>query len=122
MKHYFLDTNIVIDFLAHREPFWAGAAESMQASFDKQVRLRVASLSFANIYYIIRRTGTAEYARELLVRLERLVRIVAIDDVVIRQALASSFKDFEDGIQHYLRRFQLSLLVTPRTFRPIPCQ
>ncbi|WP_201978607.1 PIN domain-containing protein [Hymenobacter rubidus] len=96
-----MDTNVVIDYLAQRQPFWLDAAELMQAGLDKQTRLYVASLSFANIYYILRRVGTAEKARELLVRLERLVRIVTVDDIFIRQALASTFSDFEDGIQHF---------------------
>lgn len=101
MRHYFLDTNVVIDYLTQRPPFWPDAAELMQTSLDGQTRLYVASLSFANIYYTLRRASTAIKARAVVDELAQLVEIVGVDAGIIQQALASSFSDFEDGIQHF---------------------
>ena len=101
MKHYFLDTNVVIDYLTQRAPFWPDAAELMQAGLDGQARLYVASLSFANIYYTLRRASTAAKARAVVGEVAQLVEIFGVDAGIIRQALASSFADFEDGIQHF---------------------
>ena len=101
MKHYFLDTNVLIDYLAQRQPFWADAAELMQAGVDKQAVLYVASLSFNNIYYILRRQITPNQARLLLAALEKMVTIVAVDAEGVRQAINGPFADVEDGMQHY---------------------
>jgi predicted nucleic acid-binding protein len=54
MRHYFLDTNVVIDYLAQRQPFWPDAAELMQAGVAGEAKLYVSSLSFTNIEYILR--------------------------------------------------------------------
>jgi predicted nucleic acid-binding protein len=101
MRHYFLDTNVVVDYLAQRAPFWPDAAELMQAGLDGQARLYVASLSFTNIYYTLRKATTAAIARALVEKLAQLVEIVGVDAGVVQQALASSFTDFEDGVQHF---------------------
>ena len=114
MKHYFLDTHVVIDYLAEREPFWADAAELMQAGLDGQVRLYVASLSFANIYYTLRRATSAPQARGFVAKLAKLVEIVTVDASVIQQAINSAFTDFEDGIQYFAAaaRPEIELIVT----------
>ena len=101
MRHYFLDTNVVLDYLAERPPFWADAAELMQASLDGEVTLYVASLSFSTIYYVLRRQTNARTAYVLIKALEKLVTIVAVDAAVVRQAISGTLTDFEDGLQHY---------------------
>lgn len=101
MKHYFLDANVVMDYLAERPPFWADAAELMQASVDGEVTLYVASLSFNIIYYVLRKQTNAASARSLIANLEKLVAVVAVDGAAVRQAIAGPFLDFEDGLQHY---------------------
>ena len=121
MKRYLLDTNILIDYLARREPFGDDATELMQAGAAGEVWLCVASLSFANIEYVMRRQTSTARARQLLVLLEQLVEILAVDAGVIRQALASSFTDFEDGIQHFaaLAHPAIDAIITrdPKGFR-----
>ncbi len=101
MKHYFLDTNVVIDFLAQRQPFWSDAAELIQAGVTGEARLYVSSLSFTNIYYIMRRATSAQQAWQLLWNLEQLVDIVAVDAATIRQALVMNASDFEDDVQYF---------------------
>ena len=101
MRHYFLDTNVVIDYLTQRQPFWPDSADLMQTSLEGQTRLYVASLSFANIYYTLRRASTAAKAKAVVTELAQLVEVVGVDASIIQQALASSFSDFEDGIQHF---------------------
>jgi predicted nucleic acid-binding protein len=52
MKHYFLDTNVVLDFLARREPFAEAALEVFRAGLAYRVVLYVASLPFSIVYYV----------------------------------------------------------------------
>lgn len=101
MKHFFLDTNILLDFLTDRKPFSEQAATLFQKSKEKQVKLYVAAISFNNIYYIVRQVQTHAKTIELLKGLAQLVEIIAVDETVLQQALNSDFKDFEDAIQSY---------------------
>lgn len=109
MKHYFLDTNVVIDYLAERPPFWTDAAELMQAGVDGETTLYVASLSFNIIYYVLRKQTNPQSARTLLANLEKLVTIVAVDAAAVRQAIVSPFTDFEDGLQYYAAAAMLAI-------------
>jgi predicted nucleic acid-binding protein len=121
MKHYLLDTNVLIDYLTRREPFGEDATELMQAGVAGETRLYAASLSFANIEYIVRRQTSSAQARQLLLRLVQLVEILPVDAATIRQALASDFSDFEDGIQYFVALAQPAMhaIVTrdPKGFR-----
>lgn len=101
MRHYFPDTNVLLDYLAERPPFWADAAELMQTGVDGQTTLYVASLSFSNAYYVLRKQTNPERARALIAKLEKLVTIVPVDAAIVRQAITGPFPDFEDGLQHY---------------------
>lgn len=101
MKHLFLDTNILLDFLTDRQPFSEQAATLFQFAKDGKVKLYVAAISFNNIYYIVRQVQTHSKIIELLKSLAQLVEIIAVDDSVLKSALASDFKDFEDAIQSF---------------------
>jgi hypothetical protein len=48
MKKLFIDTNIVIDLLSRRKPFFEEAAELFSLADKKQVELSVSSLTIAN--------------------------------------------------------------------------
>ena len=101
MKHYFLDTNVVLDFLARREPFAEAALEIFRAGLEKRARLYVASLSFSTIYYMMRRQTSRPAALAMVANLEKLVTVVAVDETTIRHSIVAPFPDFEDGIQYY---------------------
>ena len=101
MKHFFLDTNILLDFLIDRKPFADQAALLFQAAADNEVKLYVAAISFNNIYYIVRQVHSHTKAMGLIKTLAQYVEIVAIDGVILEKAIASDFKDFEDAIQSF---------------------
>ena len=100
MRHYFLDTNVVLDFLARREPFAEAALEVFRAGLEKRATLYVASLSFSTVYYVLRKQANPQLARTLVANLEQLVTIVAVDAGAVQQAITGPFLDFEDGLQH----------------------
>jgi len=59
MKNIFLDTNVLIDFLANREPFAIHAAIIFDQAEKGNVNLYVSAISFNNIYYILSRYDSA---------------------------------------------------------------
>ena len=101
MKHFFLDTNVVIDFLANRAPFSTSAAALFELAYKKKVTLHISALSYNTIYYILQQSTSNTNAIKLLTSIEELSEIVDVNKQVIKNALKSDFKDFEDAIQYY---------------------
>ena len=101
MRHFFLDTNVVFDYLGRREPNGLAAVALFQAAYDERVTLHVSSLSFSHVFYTLRKQLGAESAREMLRKIARLVRVTAVDAVVVEAALESAFADVEDAMQHF---------------------
>ena len=100
MKIIFLDTNVIIDFLADRRPFSLTAAEIFNASLSGIVKIFVSSVSYNNIYYILRQSLSHNQTIKLLDELSEMTEIVDVTKTVIKKALKSDFKDFEDAIQY----------------------
>ena len=100
MKHIFLDTNVLIDFLADRKPFSLEAAKLFNYSFKKKVSIYVATVSYNNIYYILRQSCSHSLAIKILNELQEWTEAIDVSKDVIRKALKSDFKDFEDAIQY----------------------
>lgn len=116
MKKLLVDTNIVIDLLAKREPFHIEAAELFSLADKKQVQLYVNSLTFANTYYILNKNTDAKTARSVLRKFKTLIIVLNIDDKIIELSLNdSNFNDFEDAIQYY-SAFNLDIILT-RNFK-----
>jgi predicted nucleic acid-binding protein len=100
MKNIFLDTNVLIDFLADRKPFSIEAAKLFDYSLKKKVTIYVATVSYNNIYYILTQSCTHSETIKILTELQDWTEAVDVSKDVIRKALKSEFKDFEDAIQY----------------------
>ncbi len=102
MKRIFVDTNIVIDLLSRREPFFEEAAELFSLADKKQVELSVSSLTIANASYALLRQIDSNKAKSVLRKLRLILKILPLDDKIIGLALNDdSFSDFEDGLQYF---------------------
>lgn len=101
MKHYFIDTNVVIDMLADREGFADAASAIFDAAGRGEIKLSICALSFSNIYYILRKSIGKEQSINYLSQISEYVSITSVDNNIIFQALSSKFSDFEDGIQYF---------------------
>ncbi len=103
-KEVFIDTDIVLDLLCKREPFYPYAAEVFTLGDKGTLTLVTTPLMFANVFYILRKLLGIEKAKELLRKLRIMMGIVEIDEKIVDLALNSSFSDFEDGIQYFTAR------------------
>lgn len=101
MKHYFVDTNVVIDMLADREGFADAASDVFDAAGRGEIKLSICALSYSTIYYIVRRHSCREVALAALKELTRIVSVLPVNIHVIESALESDFSDYEDAIQYY---------------------
>jgi len=100
MKHVFMDTNVVIDFLANRQPFALDAAKIFDTALNGTTRIYISAVSYNNIYYILRQSLANNVTIELLDELAEMTEIVDVTGKVIRQSFKTGFKDYEDSIQY----------------------
>ncbi len=102
MKKLYVDTNIVIDLLSGRAPFYEEAAMLFSLADRKQIELAVSSLTIANTSYTLLRQLDANKTKSILRKLKLMVNILPLDDKVIGLALNDeTFSDFEDGLQYF---------------------
>lgn len=102
MKNVFIDTNIVIDLLSRREPFFEEAANLFSLADNKKMALSASALTIANASYILLKQKKPNEAKAIISKLLLLVKILPLDDRIIQLALNDdAFSDFEDGLQYF---------------------
>ncbi len=102
MKRLFIDTNIVIDLLSRREPYYKESAALFSLADRKKVELCISSLTIANTSYVLLRQLKANQVKEVLRKLRLVVKVLSLDDKIIGLALNDeTFTDFEDCLQYF---------------------
>jgi len=101
MNGVFVDTDIVLDLLGNRKPFYRHAAELFTIADRSEITIFVSSLSFSNLNYILSKQYSSNQARKILMKFKTLVTVLSVSDKVVELALLSDFKDFEDALQYY---------------------
>lgn len=100
MKQIFLDTKVIIDFLADRKPFSVAAAQIFDFAVSGKVKIYISAVSYNNIYYILRQTLSNAETITLLDELCEMTEIADLTKAIIKKSLKSELKDFEDAIQY----------------------
>ena len=104
---YLIDTNIILDVLLKRKPFYNDSADVLNLSGQKDINLYVTASSITDIYYIAYQTlRNKEEVREMLVKLLKIVLIAGVSGEEIRNALELTWKDFEDSVQYSVALLQ----------------
>jgi len=100
--------------LADRQSFAEYAHRILALAETGELTVCVSSLSFSNLYYILRKLKGHADALALLGKLNLLVRVSTVGESEIQSALSSSFKHFEDAIQHFAAKTEggVSAIVT----------
>ncbi|QPH41203.1 type II toxin-antitoxin system VapC family toxin [Pedobacter endophyticus] len=114
MKNLFLDTNIIIDVIDYRMPFYTKSAKIFDYGAKGFVNLFMSSLSFATIYYVAKKTISHQECIKVMKDLSSLITTVDVTGEVINLSINSSFNDFEDALQYYsaLAQGNITAIVT----------
>ena len=96
-----IDTNIVLDVLLKREPFYQDAVKVMNMAQYNDVREYISASAVTDIYYIAyRQIKDRTLVLELIKRLLMVVSVAAVSEWEIRNAMKTGWKDFEDAVQY----------------------
>jgi predicted nucleic acid-binding protein len=100
-KKVFVDTDIIYDLLAKRDPFYSAAARLFTLADEGKVQVFISALSVANIHYLISKQQSESQAKQILRKFKVFVHITPLTEKIIDLALNSEFEDFEDAIQYF---------------------
>ncbi len=94
------DTNIILDVLEKRLPFYDSSKSALESCVSGNVTGFIALHSISNIFYILRKRYSAADRRRLLLDILDLLQIAGADHESVRNALQrEDFADFEDCLQ-----------------------
>lgn len=101
MIKVFVDSDIILDLLAQREPYFEYAAKLFTLIDQQKIKAYTSPLIFANLHYLLKKLTSNTVALKSLRKLKTLINILPVDERIIEQALNSDFNDFEDAIQYF---------------------
>lgn len=98
----FLDSNIILDIFLKNKDFYAENQELFKLlDTHHNIDYFVSAASATDIFYIAsKHLKDKEKTKEYLKSLFEIVSIAGIDEACIKNALNSSWSDFEDSVQH----------------------
>ncbi len=117
MTDLFIDTDVIIDFLIDRKPHSREAAIIFTLIEQKKIKGYASSLTFSNLYFVLRKIESHNKVKAKLESLSQIVGILKVEERTIKDALASDFPDFEDGIQYFsaLDSKKIDVIITRNT-------
>lgn len=95
----FVDTNVILDVLANREPFSKDAAFVLSAIERGQAEGFIAAHTVTTLFYLLQRSLGMPKAKLAIADILKLFEVVPVDHDRLLQALAMNWKDFEDAVQ-----------------------
>ena len=101
MSRLFLDTNVILDLLAERQPFYNSIAKIATLADQKKLILVASPLSFTTIEYVLSKFEPTENVLNKLRRFKIICDVSEVNEETIEKALNSNFKDFEDAVQYF---------------------
>ncbi|MEO7315434.1 MAG: PIN domain-containing protein [Ginsengibacter sp.] len=96
-----MDTNIVLDLLGEREPFYEPIAKIATLADKGELTMIVSPISFATVNYFLSKYESPEIAREKLRKFKILCEVCSLNEQTIEKGLNSSIRDFEDALQYF---------------------
>ncbi len=101
MKRVFIDTNIMLDFLGERHPYYEPIAKIATLSDKNKLKMVVSPISFATVNYLLSKYENSKSAIDKLRKFKVISEISIVDEHIVEKALNSEFSDFEDALQYF---------------------
>jgi len=97
----FVDTNVIIDWLGSREPFFDSAKALFLKSEYGEITILVSVMSYMTTEYILRKQIGKQQVQQALMGLRTISTVCTSGIKEIDLLLVSPIKDFENAIQYY---------------------
>ena len=97
----FWDTNVMLDFLGERDPFYISAAKIATLADKRELTVIASALSYATVSYFLTKYEGLEKTKDKLRKFKVISEICELDELIIEKGLNSAFSDFEDSLQYF---------------------
>ena len=95
-----IDTNVALDFLTVRQPFYQSAKTILQSCANNGVQGYIAFHSLPNIFHILRKSYSDEDRGSMLEKLCPVLQVTGASHERVCDAISrGEFSDFEDCLQ-----------------------
>ena len=101
MKNLFLDTNVLMDILANRIPFYESSSKVYKLGLNKKCNLFTSSNTINTLHYLLKKFIGEQDIRKALDEITDIVSVIPVNLDMIKKSRKSNHKDFEDAIQIY---------------------
>lgn len=109
----FIDTNVMLDLLGEREPFYNSAAAIATFADKGKIEMTVSALSYSTVFYLLSKFENSEVVKEKLRKFKVISETSDLTDIIIDKGLSSKFSDFEDALQyHCALKMDCNMLIT----------
>lgn len=97
-----VDTNVLLDYLAGREPFYASARKLMVFANMGDYELWMSSSQVTDLFYLLSggRRSKQMAVKKAIMELRDIVNVCSIGVEEVDRALESPWSDFEDALVH----------------------
>ena len=97
----FLDTNIILDVLVKREPYYIDSARIWTLIKEKSIQGYISAITINNFYYIIKKLKNSKIAENFIDEILDDFKVVPLTKDILRQSRTIPEKDYEDSIQYF---------------------
>ncbi len=95
------DTNIILDVLLIRNPFFALSANLLDAVESKDIDGFLCATTLTTIDYLVTKFQNKSFAKLAISKLLSLYSIAEVNQSVLNFANTSNFSDFEDAVLYF---------------------
>lgn len=94
-----IDTNVILDILQKREPFFADSYRALRKAIENDAECLISASAATDIFCMLRKSlGSAQQANEQIEQLAQLVSFADVQGMDIHTALMRAMPDFEDAV------------------------
>lgn len=91
-----LDTNVYIDYLGRKDPFFPAAQKIMMAGFFRDAQLWLPAQSVTDAYYVLSKYVDAQNLQKAMLKSLNVIQLVSLSSEDVVSALKRSWPDLED--------------------------
>lgn len=108
-----VDTNVILDILQNRQPFFKDSFDAVQLALNK-CSVYISATTVTDVVYITRKTfNNSSDQKKALIYFFSQFRICGVRNKQLKKAFSSSMLDFEDAVQAFCaKHYHISYIIT----------
>lgn len=97
MRKILIDLNVLLDFLNKRNEHFQ-AAKIVDLCIEKKITGYICAHEITTLAYFLTKEGKEKKTKSIISRILDIFTTISITEVILREALDSNIKDYEDAV------------------------